>query len=187
MSESNEKVNRFKAERAFLACCLLDNHTIEFGKGLRSELFSDHRFGTVWAYVWRLWDTGKRVDAITLADAMLGGGVFDEVGGDALLWELVNSVPSGEEGRQYAVELIHDFAKASYGEYIVTNAWKEKAEAAKEAAGQRCQVCNTPRNQTILDTHHRTYERLGCEQPGDLIVLCRRCHRIFHENGSLAR
>jgi hypothetical protein len=75
----------------------------------------------------------------------------------------------------------------TYQEYLASPAWKEKAEAEKERAGQRCQVCNMPRSKTILDTHHRTYERLGHEEPGDLIVLCRDCHQLFHENGRLAR
>jgi hypothetical protein len=77
--------------------------------------------------------------------------------------------------------------RVNYGEYIVSPEWREKAEAAKEAAGQRCQVCNVSRDRSTLDTHHRTYERLGHEEPGDLVVLCRDCHRLFHENGRLAR
>jgi hypothetical protein len=28
--------------------------------------------------------------------------------------------------------------------------------------------------------HHRTYERFGREDTGDLTVLCRRCHTLFH-------
>jgi hypothetical protein len=77
--------------------------------------------------------------------------------------------------------------RVDYDRYIVSPEWREKAEAAKERAGHRCQVCNISRDQSILDAHHRTYDRLGCEEPGDITVLCRECHRIFHENGRLAR
>ncbi len=73
----------------------------------------------------------------------------------------------------------------SYPEYLASDEWKAKAAAAKKAAGMRCQVCNAA--DTILDTHHRTYERIGNERPEDLIVLCRDCHALFHENGRLAR
>ena len=62
---------------------------------------------------------------------------------------------------------------------------KRRGRNPSTAPGVRCQVCNT--DKSILDTHHRTYERLGRELDGDLIVLCRDCHRIFHENGKLAR
>jgi len=32
-----------------------------------------------------------------------------------------------------------------------------------------------------LDVHHKTYERIGAEKPGDLVVLCRACHGQEHE------
>jgi hypothetical protein len=31
-----------------------------------------------------------------------------------------------------------------------------------------------------LEVHHLTYERLGWEQPDDLLVLCERCHAVLH-------
>jgi len=54
----------------------------------------------------------------------------------------------------------------------------------KSRAGGRCQVCNSPDG---LEAHHRTYERLGDELPGDLTCLCRKCHQIFTEHGQLHR
>lgn len=71
-------------------------------------------------------------------------------------------------------------SRAEYREvYLRSEHWQRKRAAALEAAGYRCQVCNE--NQR-LDVHHRTYERLGREAPGDLTVLCRRCHELFHAN-----
>jgi hypothetical protein len=66
----------------------------------------------------------------------------------------------------------------TYIEYIASPAWQAKRVVALDAAGHRCQVCNTPDR---LDVHHRTYERFGHEGPGDLTVLCRSCHETFHE------
>ena len=64
----------------------------------------------------------------------------------------------------------------SYAEYIHSDAWKAKADAAKERAGYRCQVCNgTDR----LEAHHRTYERMGYESPEDITVLCHNCHGLY--------
>lgn len=74
----------------------------------------------------------------------------------------------------------HD--KLDYHEYIRSPEWREKAEAAKERAGQRCQVCNRPRTEVTLDAHHRTYERLGREMPEDITVLCRDCHELYETN-----
>lgn len=69
--------------------------------------------------------------------------------------------------------------KERYDAYIVSDVWREKRGPALERAEHRCQVCNADRH---LDVHHRTYERLGDERPGDLTVLCRSCHELFHEH-----
>ncbi len=63
-----------------------------------------------------------------------------------------------------------------YEAYLRSPGWKEKANAAKERAGWRCQTCNRPQGSVILEAHHRTYERLGWEIPEDLTVLCSDCH-----------
>jgi 5-methylcytosine-specific restriction endonuclease McrA len=42
-------------------------------------------------------------------------------------------------------------------------------------------VCNEEASKgKPLDVHHRTYERRGAEKAEDVIVLCRRCHELFH-------
>jgi len=69
----------------------------------------------------------------------------------------------------------------NYYEYIRSDEWKKKAEEAKAKAGNRCQFCNRSRVEIQLEAHHRTYEHLGNEQPGDITVLCRNCHQTQHE------
>jgi len=64
-----------------------------------------------------------------------------------------------------------------YGKYLRSARWKKKAAAARKRAGYRCQMCN---RQAPLQVHHRTYERLGYEMPGDLIALCAGCHQKHH-------
>jgi len=66
----------------------------------------------------------------------------------------------------------------TYEAYIASAAWQTKRRAALKAAGRRCQICNSPKR---LDVHHRTYKRFGQERPGDLTVLCRSCHDLYHE------
>jgi hypothetical protein len=68
----------------------------------------------------------------------------------------------------------------NYYKYIASPAWRAKADAAKERAGYRCQVCN--RGDVQLDAHHRTYDRLGHERPEDITVLCHDCHELYETN-----
>lgn len=76
-------------------------------------------------------------------------------------------------------------AQREYREvYLRSDHWREVRKAALERADHRCQVCNGSKQ---LDVHHRTYERKGCEEPGDLTVLCRRCHATFHGASKVAR
>lgn len=64
-----------------------------------------------------------------------------------------------------------------YADYLRTPEWAEQRRRARLRAGDRCQTCDSPDN---LDVHHRTYDRRGYEEPGDLIVLCSACHTAVH-------
>lgn len=69
-----------------------------------------------------------------------------------------------------------------YSEYLKTEWWRQRRLKALTWAEHRCQVCNADNR---LEVHHRTYERLGHERDADLVVLCRDCHGLFHDNGEL--
>lgn len=70
-----------------------------------------------------------------------------------------------------------------YNRYLKSPEWRERADRILERDGYRCRVCNSPHR---LQVHHRTYERLGHEEDGDLVVLCAECHDVFHTNKRLA-
>jgi hypothetical protein len=72
----------------------------------------------------------------------------------------------------------------SYQEYLKSYEWIATRARALGRAERRCQVCNAGGH---VDTHHRTYERIGKEEDADIIVLCRACHTLFHDNGRLAK
>lgn len=74
-----------------------------------------------------------------------------------------------------------------YKKYLLTPAWKKRADACKDRADYRCQVCNRGAGVVHLEAHHRTYERLGRELPGDLTALCEDCHELFSKHGRLAK
>jgi ssDNA-binding Zn-finger/Zn-ribbon topoisomerase 1 len=73
----------------------------------------------------------------------------------------------------------------NYYQYINSPEWRQKSEEAKKRARYRCQVCNKSSWEAVLNTHHRTYERLGFEMEEDLVVLCGDCHSTFHKNGKI--
>jgi replicative DNA helicase len=64
-----------------------------------------------------------------------------------------------------------------YDQYLLTPEWQERREQALFRAQHRCQVCN---NTEQLNVHHRTYERRGAEEDGDVTVLCHSCHSLYH-------
>jgi len=70
-----------------------------------------------------------------------------------------------------------------YLEYLQTPEWAAKRQDAIKRARYRCQVCN---HGGKLHVHHRTYDRLGNEDPEDLTVLCSICHTLFHVRGRWA-
>jgi hypothetical protein len=74
-------------------------------------------------------------------------------------------------------ERARELASMPYEDYLRTPEWRERSAACKRRAGHRCQLCNTG---GMLHAHHRTYERRGNEEEGDLIALCDGCHRGHH-------
>jgi 5-methylcytosine-specific restriction endonuclease McrA len=65
-----------------------------------------------------------------------------------------------------------------YAEYLETPEWHYRRRQVVKAAERKCQYCGIPTHD--LNVHHRTYERLGNEDPDDLIALCRDCHEREH-------
>lgn len=69
--------------------------------------------------------------------------------------------------------------RAQYGAaYLRSDWWRELRERYDRdpQVPHRCVVCGTPRYQL----HHRSYERLGCEDTSDLIALCATHHEALH-------
>lgn len=62
--------------------------------------------------------------------------------------------------------------------YLESAHWKHIRKIMLRRANYRCQLCN---NKDILNVHHRTYKNKGNENYADLIVLCKSCHRTYHQ------
>src|SRR4030042_5165760 len=75
--------------------------------------------------------------------------------------------------------------KELYQEYLKSPRWKELRKQALQAAGNKCQVCNSSKR---LNVHHRQYPEVwGTEPQNFLTVLCRKCHKLFHESKGLVK
>jgi 5-methylcytosine-specific restriction endonuclease McrA len=68
----------------------------------------------------------------------------------------------------------------TYQGYINSGSWRDNPARLAElkAADFRCRLCYASKDDAQLEVHHRTYARLGREQVGDLITLCKECHHI---------
>jgi 5-methylcytosine-specific restriction endonuclease McrA len=65
-----------------------------------------------------------------------------------------------------------------YSEYLKTDHWQELRKHKLRNAYFVCELCGA--SDRILHVHHKTYESLGNEALGDLIVLCEDCHGRYH-------
>ena len=79
--------------------------------------------------------------------------------------------------------MVQNLRELPYQDYLKTEHWQKTRDEALRLGRHECRIC---RAKKTLDVHHRTYERLGHEDQADLVVLCRICHRLFHEHGRLA-
>ncbi len=67
--------------------------------------------------------------------------------------------------------------RAEYHRYLRSWPWKRCRARALLRDGLRCQDCG---GELDLEAHHLSYARVGREDPGDLLTLCRDCHRRRH-------
>lgn len=70
--------------------------------------------------------------------------------------------------------------KWKYEEYMQSPEWADFRNRwfTQTNFPKQCVACNVT---TGLELHHVTYERLGFERMNDVVPLCRRCHKEFHE------
>lgn len=65
-----------------------------------------------------------------------------------------------------------------YNDYLITEHWLHFKGECLKFYGTKCMVCNS--DDSIPYVHHRTYENRGRETFNDVIVLCEKCHKLFH-------
>jgi hypothetical protein len=73
--------------------------------------------------------------------------------------------------------LITPAIRTRYRAYLLTDEWRTRRNRILKLVAYRCERCGAKRG---IEVHHKTYERLGCEQDQDLEALCPDCHREHH-------
>lgn len=68
---------------------------------------------------------------------------------------------------------------ATYDDYLASPLWAANKERwyRQHTKRPQCHVCA---KRSKLHLHHCTYERLGAEAAGDLVILCAGCHMKVH-------
>jgi hypothetical protein len=66
----------------------------------------------------------------------------------------------------------------NYRDYLKSDAWQDLRTFVLETRGKRCEKCGSERD---IDVHHIRYKKLVNVSSDDLRVLCRICHRDFHD------
>lgn len=65
-----------------------------------------------------------------------------------------------------------------YSVYLETTHWKKIRRGTLQRDKRRCVRC---KRKKATQVHHLTYERLGGEEPQDVVSLCGACHTLVHE------
>jgi len=71
----------------------------------------------------------------------------------------------------------------AYEVYLRSRRWRDFRTAMLDLVDGTCETCGLREDESrllVLDVHHVTYERLGCELAEDVLVLCRPCHDARH-------
>lgn len=91
-----------EAEEALLGALLLNPQSfLNIASFLNVEDFFLLRHAQIWRALERLHERGERMDYITVSDELRAIGVFDEIGGQAYLTQLVNNTPSSVHAEVY--------------------------------------------------------------------------------------
>ena len=99
-----------EAERKVLGGVLLDNDMLhEIVQILKPDDFYRDAHQTIYRAICDLYDQGKAVDAVTLADELIRRDQFESAGGDDTLEEILNSVPHAANS-VYHAEIVREKA-----------------------------------------------------------------------------
>jgi hypothetical protein len=77
----------------------------------------------------------------------------------------------------YVFALLRELASYDYNGYLNTDHWKQLSARKKREVNYTCELCLSKQD---IDTHHKTYIRVGRELLSDLSIICNPCHYKLH-------
>src|SRR5213080_3935761 len=105
--------HNLEAEKSVLGAVLLDERHL-FGllveEHLRPEHFYREQHGAVYGAMLELHNAGRKIDHLTVAEALRERGKLEEVGGPAAIEELAGWVPAAGHAREYG-RIVRDDAQ----------------------------------------------------------------------------
>ncbi len=69
--------------------------------------------------------------------------------------------------------------KKEYRSYLKSFEWNQIKEELFSVRGKVCEECTSTKR---IEVHHLTYENIFNEEPEDLMILCRECHKKQHQD-----
>lgn len=92
-----------EAEQGVLGSILLDNDVLhEIITFLKAEDFYRDTHQVLFRVIREMYDLGKAIDPITLADELARRGLYAKIGGDEFLEQIVSTVPHAANAKYYA-------------------------------------------------------------------------------------
>lgn len=83
------------------------------------------------------------------------------------------------------IAYLPDGTLIDYNDYINKHPhWQTVRKTRFDFDGGRCVICHADLHGKAYQTHHLNYQRLGHETIRDVITLCDRCHKTFHQHWS---
>lgn len=67
--------------------------------------------------------------------------------------------------------------RAAYRSYVTSGDWRKKRASKLKITGKVCQKCSSRER---IEVHHINYRYLFDCTDDDLMVLCQKCHGVFH-------
>lgn len=104
-----------------------------------------------------------------------------EVYADKDMWYIFPDSKFIKTPKEYVTVRV-PLTRDEYKDYLKSDWWKSISYRKRMEANGECSVCNSCK---VLVVHHSTYDNLGHEQEGDLIVVCKKCHMDIHRVTSL--
>ncbi|MFM7541293.1 MAG: replicative DNA helicase [Planctomycetota bacterium] len=130
---SQELPRNHDAEQSVLGSMIRDNHVIpDVVNEMRPESFFSHAHLQIFKAIVKLFETGKPVDLVTLAQELLVDKSLEEIGGPAYLLEIWEKTPTAANAKFYA-KIVRERATVRSIIHASTEVLDEAYGDAKEA------------------------------------------------------